>query len=205
MKKISSPPSLDVSSRRGFLLGVSAAGLALALPQSGVLQAATPIVPDSLTGSALSSAAPRWLELFNTHTSESLHVAYRSAVGLVAPAIAKLQWLLRDHRAGESAPIDADIFDQLAMLAEKAGVEPRYEVISGYRAPRTNAALQAAGRGVATRSLHTQGRAIDVRLRGVSCATLRDLAIAAARGGVGYYRRSEFVHLDTGRVRAWAG
>ena len=101
--------------------------------------------------------------------------------------------------------MDVLLFDQLTALAEAAGVDPRFEVISAYRSPRTNAALRAAGRGVATRSLHMEGRAIDVRLHGVSCAALRDLAVRAAAGGVGYYRASNFVHLDTGRVRAWAG
>lgn len=194
MKKSSLANSPATLSRRGFLLGVSAAGVtaAAALPHSAQAAIATP-------------GAPRWLELVNTHTAESLQVVYRSANGLLAPALAKLQWLLRDHRVGESAPIDSGLFDQLAALADRAGVEPRYEVISGYRSPRTNAALRLAGRGVATRSLHMQGRAIDVRLRGVSCATLRDLAIAAACGGVGYYRSSDFVHLDTGRVRIWTG
>jgi uncharacterized protein YcbK (DUF882 family) len=97
------------------------------------------------------------------------------------------------------------LFDQLADLAAAAGVEPRYEIISGYRSPQTNDRLAAASGGVAKRSLHMQGRAIDVRLKGVSCARLRDLALVAGRGGVGYYRSSDFVHLDTGRVRAWAG
>jgi uncharacterized protein YcbK (DUF882 family) len=116
-----------------------------------------------------------------------------------------MRWLLRDHRANEAGRMDVQLFDQLTTLAEAAGVDPRFEVISAYRSPRTNAALRAAGRGVATRSLHMEGRAIDVRLHGVSCATLRDLAVRAAAGGVGYYRASNFVHLDTGRVRAWAG
>jgi uncharacterized protein YcbK (DUF882 family) len=150
-------------------------------------------------------AVERWLELRNTHTGEQLAVAYRAATGYVSTAIDKLNWLLRDHRAQQAHPIDTPLFDHLADLAAAAGVEPRYEIISGYRSPQTNDRLAAASGGVAKRSLHMQGRAIDVRLKGVSCATLRDLALAAGRGGVGYYRSSDFVHLDTGRVRAWAG
>lgn len=149
--------------------------------------------------------AERWLELLNTHTGETVSVAYRSAQGLVRSALGRLDWLLRDHRAGEQHPMDAALFDQLADLAAAADREPRYEIISGYRSPRTNARLAAAGRGVARRSLHMDGRAVDVRLRGVACAELRDLAIAMQRGGVGYYARSDFVHLDTGRVRRWVG
>ena len=151
------------------------------------------------------AAAARWLELRNTHTSEVLSVAYRNAGEFVATSLDRLQWLLRDHRANESHPIDAQLFDQLADLADVAGVEPRFDIISGYRSPATNSKLADASAGVARRSLHMDGRAIDVRLRGVSCARLRDLALTAGRGGVGYYQRSDFVHLDTGRVRAWAG
>jgi uncharacterized protein YcbK (DUF882 family) len=149
--------------------------------------------------------AGRWLELHNTHTLETISETFRDSAGLVAASLAKLNHLLRDHRAGETAAIDPSLFDLLADLAAAAGREPRYEIISGYRSPTTNAKLAAAGRGVATRSLHMQARAIDVRLRGVDCADLRDLAVAMGRGGVGYYAASRFVHLDTGRVRAWQG
>jgi uncharacterized protein YcbK (DUF882 family) len=204
-------------SRRSFL-GVSVgSGLALACGASAAARAAEAL-PGALASTvpaegssgkllerALRPGVSRVIELFNTHTSEALRIAYRSATGLVPDALGRLQWLLRDHRANESAPIDPVLFDQLAALAAAAGVEPRYQVISGYRSPNTNARLAAAGRGVATRSLHMQGKAIDVRLHGVPCDALRDLALAAAEGGVGYYRSSDFVHLDTGRVRTWAG
>ncbi|MBM4238054.1 MAG: DUF882 domain-containing protein [Gammaproteobacteria bacterium] len=184
-------------SRRSFFFGVAAVGVAL-LTDGPQALAGTRVSPLPGTDSG-------WLELFNTHTAESLQVVYRSTEGLVTSAVERLQWLLRDHRSGEAAQIDSGLYDQLAALASAAGVEPRFEVISGYRSPRTNASLQAAGRGVATRSLHMQGRAIDVRLRGVPTSTLRDLALAAGRGGVGDYRRGDFVHLDTGRIRHWAG
>jgi len=185
------PTSLD---RRRFLLAACAAGGAALLGAAPRAQAAMPV-----------PGVPRGIELVNTHTAETLQLAYRDASGFIAPAVDKLRWLLRDHRVNEAGRVDVQLFDQLTALAAAAGVEPRYEVISGYRSPRTNAALRAAGRGVATRSLHMEGRAIDVRLHGVSCATLRDLALSAAAGGVGYYRASNFVHLDTGRVRAWSG
>ena len=147
----------------------------------------------------------RWLEMSNTHTGESLSLAYRDANGFRPQSLDQLNWLLRDFRVGEQKQMDAPLFDQLADLALAAGVEPRFEIISGYRSPRTNAALAEAGHGVATRSLHLEGRAIDIRLRSVDCAKLRDLALAMQRGGVGYYRSSDFVHVDTGRVRTWAG
>ena len=122
------------------------------------------------------------------------------------PLIPAVQWLLRDHRANEAGRIDPALFDWLADAAAKLGVEPRYQVISGFRSSHTNEMLRrTGGGGVARKSLHMQGRAIDVRLNGVDCSALRDVAMSAGRGGVGYYRRSAFVHLDTGAVRAWAG
>lgn len=185
-------PSVDTLARRRVLFGCGA--LAVGALWAGRVRA-----------TEAPAVAARWLELRNTHTSEVLSVAYRSAGEFVATALDRLQWLLRDHRANESHPIDVLLFDQLADLADVAGVEPRYEIISGYRSPVTNSKLADASSGVARRSLHMDGRAIDVRLQGVTCARLRDFALTAARGGVGYYHRSDFVHLDTGRVRSWAG
>jgi uncharacterized protein YcbK (DUF882 family) len=133
-------------------------------------------------------------------------VVHYCADGQYLPeALGKLDRLLRDHRSGEAHPIDPRLFDALHQLAGLAGREPEYEVISGYRSPASNAMLNANSSGVARNSLHMQGRAIDVRLRGVSCARLRDLAIPLQLGGVGYYAKSAFVHLDTGRVRSWSG
>ena len=187
--------------RRFLLLGAAAAGAALCpLPRSAEAEPLIPAVQSA--GRALT----RWIELVNTHTSESLQVAYRDASGLVRGSLSKLHWLLRDHRANEAGDIDPALFDQLADFAAKLGVEPRYQVISAYRSARTNEMLRRmGGGGVARKSLHMQGRAIDVRLHGIDCAALRDVAVSAGVGGVGYYRRSAFVHLDTGAVRAWAG
>jgi uncharacterized protein YcbK (DUF882 family) len=110
---------------------------------------------------------------------------------------------LRDFRSGEIHPIDPrllDILYQLQILADRAAT---YEVISGYRSPQTNAALHRVSAGVAEHSLHMEGRAIDVRMTGFPTRRLRDLAMSLGVGGVGYYARSDFVHLDTGRVRSW--
>ena len=186
-----------LSRRRALQLAFAGAGCAL----GGALRAAGPVVGQ------LPGVEPekRWVSLSNTHTGESLEVAYRDASGLLSPALGQLNWLLRDFRAGEQHPMDAQLFDQLSTIAMALSVDPCFEVISGYRSPRTNAALADAGRGVATHSLHMEGRAIDVRLKGVDCASLRDVALAMGRGGVGYYRASNFVHVDTGRVRTWSG
>jgi uncharacterized protein YcbK (DUF882 family) len=125
--------------------------------------------------------------------------------GLDAATLGKLQHLLRDYRVNEEHTMDTGLYVQLSDLARAAGCEARYEVISGYRSAKTNAQLRASGHGVAEHSLHMEGRAIDVRPKGCALVTLRDLALQAKRGGVGYYERSNFVHLDTGRVRTWTG
>lgn len=149
--------------------------------------------------------ADRRLVLINTHTGEEVESVYFRDGAYVAGELGKLDWLLRDHRSGGVLPIDQGLFDLLHELAATAGREPRYEVISGYRSPETNAKLAAATDGISSKSLHMEGRAIDVRLRGCATATLRDLALARKAGGVGYYPDSDFVHVDLGRVRSWSG
>ena len=146
-----------------------------------------------------------WIELYNTHTRETVKETFRGPAGFLAPALEKLQHVLRDHRSGESHPMDPNLYVLLVDVAAAAGAEPRYEIISGYRSPSTNEKLRAAGGGQAQGSQHLEGRALDVRLKGVPTATLRDLPTALRRGGVGYYERSDFVHLDTARVRYWTG
>jgi uncharacterized protein YcbK (DUF882 family) len=101
--------------------------------------------------------------------------------------------------------MDPQLFVLLVDLAASAGVEPHYEIISGYRSSETNETLRSNGGGQAKNSQHILGKAIDVRLKGVPTATLRDLARTLKRGGVGYYRNSDFVHVDTARVRYWEG
>jgi uncharacterized protein YcbK (DUF882 family) len=169
-----------------------------------------------LAGAPLTGAEPaparstpleeRTIELFNTHTRETVRVVYKRGEDYVPDALARLSRVLIDHRSGEVHEIDPHLFDQLTDLAAAAGVEPSYEIISGYRSPESNSKMAAKpGSGVSKRSLHMEGRAIDVRLKGVSVERLRDLALAAKRGGVGYYQRSQFVHIDTGSFRTWIG
>jgi uncharacterized protein YcbK (DUF882 family) len=148
----------------------------------------------------------RELELYNTHTRESAKVVYRRGEDYVPASLDRLELLLRDHRSGESHDMDVKLYDQLFDLATEAGVAPHYEIISGYRSPESNAKMAAReGSGVSKKSLHMQGRAVDVRLRSCPTAKLRDLALAARRGGVGYYEKSDFVHIDTGAFRTWVG
>jgi uncharacterized protein YcbK (DUF882 family) len=149
-------------------------------------------------------AQARSLALVHTHTGERIDVVYADGPGYDRAALAALDHFLRDHYNGEVGTIDPALFDVLHRLRHVAGAAGPFEVISGYRSPVTNDRLRATrGGGVARHSLHLEGRAVDVRLAGVALPALRDGALALRAGGVGFYPRERFVHLDTGRVRAW--
>jgi uncharacterized protein YcbK (DUF882 family) len=145
----------------------------------------------------------RRLELINLHGGDKVTVEFHDASDLSAQELTALRHVLRDYRRNEEHDMDVGLFMQLTSLAHECGVPARYEVISGYRAPATNGMLRATGHKVAEHSQHMEGHAIDVRLKDCPLARLYELALAAKRGGVGYYPRSNFVHLDTGRVRTW--
>jgi uncharacterized protein YcbK (DUF882 family) len=147
-------------------------------------------------------AQERSLSLQHLHTDERLEVTYFSDGGYLPQAVAEIERVLRDFRTGEIHTIDLDLLDTLHALVENCGGGP-VQIICGYRSPATNAQLQATTEGVAPNSLHMEGRAVDVRVKGCDTARLRDAALALARGGVGYYPQSDFIHLDTGRVRRW--
>lgn len=148
---------------------------------------------------------PRRLQFVNTHTGERLDETYFEDGAYLPARMGMFDWVLRDHRSNDVYPIDRQLFDLLHELAGTAGVPPRYQIISGYRSPATNAMLVASTAGVSSQSLHMQGKAIDVRLEGVPTARLREVALTRQAGGVGYYPVSDFVHLDLGRVRSWSG
>jgi uncharacterized protein YcbK (DUF882 family) len=147
----------------------------------------------------------RWIELHNAHTDESINVVFADERGFVDDGLRKLEFFLRDFREKETHRMDSRLYVLLTDLADGARCLPRYEVISGYRSPDTNEKLHEQGHHVAQHSLHMEGRAMDVRLRGCSVKKLRDLALAASRGGVGYYPKDQFVHIDTGPIRSWEG
>ena len=179
--------TLPYSSRRLFLGGLASfSTLGLAAPAS-----------------ALPWREERVLSFFNTHTSERLTLPYFADGSYLGGALARLESFLRDHRTGEQHPIDPKLFDLLHELRLATGARDPFQVISCYRSPATNAVLRSTGGGVASKSMHVEGRAIDVRLSGVRTTVLRDAALELRRGGVGYYRDSDFVHVDTGRVRTW--
>jgi uncharacterized protein YcbK (DUF882 family) len=151
-----------------------------------------------------SAGEERNLAFRSLHTGESLRAVYRIDGALEPRETAQIDRLLRDHRTGEVHRIEPRLLDLLWALGQAVEIGEPYLVISGYRSPRTNATLATAPRsGVAEGSLHLQGAAIDVRLEGVPLEHLHRAAVAQRGGGVGLYRRSNFVHIDVGRVRYW--
>lgn len=146
----------------------------------------------------------RSLAFRHTHTGEHLSVVYAVDDHYLPGALTVLNHFLRDHYSGEVGSIDPRLFDLLHRLQVELGCSDPFHVISGYRCPVTNAILKASrGGGVAKHSLHMDGKAIDIRLPSVPLADLREAAISLKQGGVGYYPREQFVHVDTGRVRYW--
>jgi uncharacterized protein YcbK (DUF882 family) len=166
----------------------------------GILAAGSQLVP---TRRAAALTGARALAFRNLHTGEFLDAVYRVDGRYVPDALRRIDWLLRDYRAGEAHEIDRRLLDLLSALRSVLDSSELFEVISGYRSPATNAWLAATSSGVARGSLHVAGMAIDIRLPGRSLGTLRDAARSLGRGGVGYYPRSGFVHVDVGPVRYW--
>jgi uncharacterized protein YcbK (DUF882 family) len=168
----------------------------------GSLSAATALVGAGRKAAAATVAAHE-LSFYHIHTAEKLTVTYREHGELIPGALAEINRYLRDFRTDQVHDIDVTLLDALHALYTAFDERGNFEVISGYRSPRTNAALRHATTGVAENSLHIQGRAIDVRLTSAKTAALRDAALALKSGGVGYYPESNFVHVDTGKVRSW--
>ena len=157
--------------------------------------------------SARAASAPEYrLRFYHTHTNERLDIVYRRGDTYLPNALATLDHYLRDHRTGDVHHFDPRLFDLLRDLTESlndSGGE--IDVICGYRTPWSNEFLRSrsAHTGVAKHSLHMQAEAIDIRLPGIPTSAVRDTALRLQRGGVGYYRDQDFVHVDVGRVRSW--
>lgn len=171
--------------RRGFVAGAIAAAAVITVPRPAYARQV------------------RTLSFYHTHTGERLRLTYAEKGEHIPEALDEITHFLRDFRTGDHHPIDPSLLDVLHQLRVQAGDRGTYEIISAFRSPRTNEMLRNNSNGVAQRSLHMEGRAIDVRLRGVPTAKLRDMALNLKAGGVGYYARSDFIHVDTGRVRFW--
>lgn len=161
------------------------------------------VVAAAAPARALVPGGVRELALRSIHTGEKARAVYREGGTLLEDGLGELHGVLRDWRTDERHAIDPGLLDYLATVRDALGHDGWIDVISGYRSPKTNAALAARSGGVAKKSLHMQGRAVDVAFPGRSVAEVRRAALALERGGVGVYSASGFVHLDTGRFRSW--
>ena len=169
-----------------------------------LLTAAAPLTGNSTSTASVSSPEEHHLRLYHTHTGERIDIVYRRGDLYLPDAEAQLDHFLRDHRTGEIKHYDPRLFDILSALAASVGhPDAEIDIICGYRSSWSNAFLRSRSSGVAKNSLHMQAHAIDIRIPGIDTLALRNAALALARGGVGYYPRSGFVHVDTGRVRTW--
>ncbi|MEO7690345.1 MAG: DUF882 domain-containing protein [Sphingomonas sp.] len=180
-----------VLSRRALIGGVVAGGAALALPMPAI------------------AAGAEWrLAIRNVHNNESVDALFARNGRFLPEGLAELNHGLRDWRTGEAKPMDRRLLGLLVSLREKLDLSSKHPIglISGYRSPRTNAKLRAAGgehTGVASQSQHMLGKATDIMIPGVSLDRLHGAALALGGGGVGYYPRDGFVHVDSGPVRRW--
>ena len=188
-KKFPTPKAqlrMPLLGRRHFLAG---AGASLFVPRQALA----------------TDAGVRQLALDNIHTGEKLKIEYWAEGQYLQDALAQVNHVLRDFRTGEVHPIAPQLLDLLSVLRARLETSEPVGVISGYRSPKTNAMLRGehGHSGVASKSLHMQGKAIDIRIAGRSLAAVHTAALVQRRGGVGFYPKSDFVHVDVGRVRAW--
>jgi len=186
---ISEELGLKSPSRRLFTAGIGAGLGALAFAGSPALAALK--LPE------------RRLRLTNAHTWEKLDLVYWADGAYIPDSMAAINHLMRDHRANRVKAIDVKLIDQLYILVNALETEEQVHILSGYRTPETNAALRKRSNGVAKYSLHMEARAMDINIPGIHAKDIHTNAIAMKAGGVGYYAKSGFVHIDTGKVRNW--
>jgi uncharacterized protein YcbK (DUF882 family) len=182
-----------MNQRRSFLKSSALLATALSVPAIG-------------RAAIVSSAAiphERTLRMYNTHTGESLKSVFWADGKFVPEAMNDINKLLRDHRNNEVAQMDPKLLFLLDQVSSQVGANNVVHVISGYRSPESNKLLHENTTGVAKHSMHLEGKAIDVRIPGRDLAMLHKAALHAGGGGVGYYPESQFVHMDTGRLRHW--
>jgi len=165
--------------------------------------AATALPLEAISATLKGFDARRTLSFYNTHTNEQLKVCYFEQGVYIPESLSRINHVLRDHRTGTIKPIDTELLDLLYALKSRVRPQGPFHVISGYRSPATNDMLRRNSGGVAKTSFHTMGQAIDIRLPGYNTAGLRNQCVNLSAGGVGYYSRSDFVHLDVGPVRTW--
>ncbi|QMU61029.1 MAG: DUF882 domain-containing protein [Gammaproteobacteria bacterium] len=167
-----------------------------------VILAASSTFPHLIHANTVQSSE-RTLEFINLHTDETLHSCYWANGEYDTNSLSEINHILRDHRANEVCEMDPSLIDLLHALHETTGSNAPFHIISAYRSPQTNEKLRQETNGVAKRSLHMQGKAVDIRLPDVELSRLRDAAISLEAGGVGYYAKSNFIHIDIGKARSW--
>ncbi len=145
----------------------------------------------------------RTLSLYHAWAQKELTLTYTSGKSYNPKALARINSFLRDYQTGQVHRIDPKLLDILWVIQQEMGCKGVYSVVSAFRSPQTNRKLQRTTSGVASHSLHMEGRAIDIKFSGVNLAQVRQCAMALQTGGVGYYPKSGFVHLDTGDYRTW--
>jgi uncharacterized protein YcbK (DUF882 family) len=177
-------------SRRNLIVGAGA-------------MAASLILPGEVFAKSLKKYKRRKLALLNVHTREDVEVTYFKNGRYQESALMKINELLRDHRRDEVTNIDVKVIDQIFATQKKLRNDDQIHVLSGYRSKATNEELRQRSRGVARKSYHTLGQATDIYIPGIKLRKQRTAAISLLAGGVGYYPRSSFIHLDSGPVRKW--
>jgi uncharacterized protein YcbK (DUF882 family) len=217
------------SGRRSFLIGGGAAAASIAAGGASLMLGSCTSMRTSAasTTTAVAQAAPvappvisappapavltrpaadvKRLFLHNLHTGETIKTEYWADGAYIPGALAEARHALRDWRNGQQHQMDPELFDLFHDLSARLESDRPFQVICGYRSPQTNAMLHARSSQVAAHSLHMDGKATDLRIEGVELAHLRKAAVSLGRGGVGFYPVSDFVHVDTGRVRQWSG
>ena len=150
--------------------------------------------------------APRRLRLINAHTAEKLSVVFWQDGRYLQDSLDKINFLLRDFRVNEVMQIDTNVLEYLHQVYTRMDTEEHIQVLSGYRSPETNEMLRkrSSGSGVAKNSLHIIGKAIDFKIPGRQTKALQETALDLHIGGIGYYRKSDFVHIDSGPHRSWS-
>ncbi|MCH1919275.1 DUF882 domain-containing protein [Shewanella sp. A3A] len=181
--------SLSCPIRRQLLKGIGGAALVSLVPTQAF--------------ASRSTQGSRFLSFYNIHTGEHQQGTYWEKGGYVGDTLASFNNLMRDHRQNIEAPMDKRVFDIIYQLQQKLGTDKQVNVISGYRSPKTNAMLSARSSGVAKKSYHMKGMAVDLCIPGVSLKDVRQAALQLNLGGVGYYPKSGFIHVDCGPVRRW--
>lgn len=173
------------------------------LSLGGVVLGAS-LLPQQVMAS-LSTIQPLALRFRNINTGDT-HAVKFIGNSLAAKDLSQLNYLMRDRRTGEVKRIDPNLFVKLNQLQQRLGLRnAEVVVISGYRSAKTNAKLRREHHGVASNSFHIKGQAVDIQISGVPLAKVKQAAESLSNGGVGYYPRSNFVHVDTGPVRTWRG